>query len=139
MYLFNYVVVFLGDILDIKVIDNGFYNIFNKTLDLNLIVKIFNDYIIMPFLNITTIMLGIEKLTKRNDLFITFSGLVASIVYAVTLEGTLGFVIINSLSIFTLYCILAFIFKKVNSIWFVILLYGFYLITNILIINNLGW
>ncbi|MBQ3021399.1 MAG: hypothetical protein IJD92_04150 [Bacilli bacterium] len=139
MYLFDYVVNFIGDIFDITVLDRDFYNIFNKTLNMDLIVRIMNDYLIKPFLYVTTILLGIEKLTKRNDTFIMFSGLLASIVYAVSLEGTLGYVIINSLSMFMLFCILAFIFKKQNSVWFIILLYSFYLISSVLIINNLGW
>ena len=41
MYLFNkYVVFFIGDIFDVNVIYSNFYNIFNKTINFELIIKI---------------------------------------------------------------------------------------------------
>ena len=138
MYLFNYVVKYLGDIFDIKIIEDNFYNIFNKKLDFYLIVKIINDYFIIPYLYSTVILLGLNNLINRNDIFILLSGLLASIIYALSLSGTLIFVIINSLSMFLLFSILAFIYRKNNSIWFTILLYGFYLISNVIILNYLG-
>ena len=138
MYLFNYVVKYLGDIFDIKIIEDNFYNIFNKKIDFYLIVKIINDYFIIPYLYSTVILLGLNNLINRNDIFILLSGLLASLIYALSLSGTLIFVIINSLSMFLLFSILAFIYRKNNSIWFTILLYGFYLISNVIILNYLG-
>ena len=50
MYLFNYVINYLGDIFKVKIIHNSFYNIFDKRLDIYLIIKIIKDYMITPFL-----------------------------------------------------------------------------------------
>lgn len=139
MYLFKYAIGFIGDIFNIKVLDLDFYNIFNKTLNLNLIVKIITDYIMVPFLYCSIIILSVNKFCKRNDTTIVFSGLLASVVHAFTLSGTLGFVIVNSLYMFILFAILALLYKKTNSILFIITLYSFYLISNVFIINYLGW
>lgn len=139
MYLFSYVVNFIGDIFNIEVLEMNFYNIFNKKLDFSLILKIFNDYIINPYLYCTIIILSADKLTRRTDTCIVLSGLIASIIYALSLSGTLGFVIVNSLNMFLLFSILTFIYKKHFSIYFVITLYSFYLISNIFILNYLGW
>ena len=138
MYLFNYVVKFLCNIFNVNMISRDFYNIFDKKLDFYLIVKIINDYIITPYLYSSTIILSMDKLTKRNDIFILFSGLLASIIYGLSLSGTLLFVILNSLSMFLLFGILAFIYRKNNSIWFIIVLYGLYLISDVIILNYLG-
>jgi len=139
MYIFRYVISFLGDIFDISIIKEEYYNIFNKTLDVSLVIKIISDYLIIPFLYCSIILLGCNKLCKHNNTFILFSGIISSIVYAFSLSGTLGYVIINSLYIFVLFGILAFIYKRENSIWMSILLYGLYLISNNIIINYLGW
>ena len=139
MYLFGYVVNFIGDIFNIEVLENNFYNIFNKKLDFSLIVKIINDYILNPYLYCTIIILSADKLTRRTDTCVVLSGLLASIIYALSLSGTLGFVIVNSLNMFLLFAILAFIYKKHFSIHFVITLYSFYLISNIFILNYIGW
>lgn len=139
MYLFSYVVNFIGDIFNIEVLENNFYNIFNKKLDFSLIIKIVNDYIINPYLYCTIIILSADKLTRRTDTCVVLSGLLASIIYALSLSGTLGFVIVNSLNMFLLFSILAFIYKKHFSIYFVITLYSFYLISNIFILNYIGW
>lgn len=138
MYIFNYIIKYICDIFNVDKISRDFYNIFDKKLDFNLIVKIINDYIIMPYLYSSTIILSMEKLTKRNDTFILFSGLLASIIYALSLNGTLIYVILNSLSMFLLFSLLAFIYKRNNSIWFIILLYGLYLISDVIILNYLG-
>ena len=139
MYIFRYVISFIGDIFDISIIKEEYYNIFNKTLNVSLVIKIISDYLIIPFLYCSIILLGCNKLCKHNNTFILFSGLIASIVYAFTISGTLGYVIINSLYMFVLFGILAFIYKRENSIWMSILLYGLYLISNNIIINYLGW
>lgn len=139
MYIFRYIISFIGDIFDINVIKEDYYNIFNKTLDVSLVIKIISDYLIVPFLYCSIILLGSNKLCKHNNTFILFSGIIASVVYAFSISGTLGYVIINSLFMFVLFGILAFIYKKENSIWMSILLYGFYLISNNIIINYLGW
>ena len=139
MYVFKYVIDFVGDIFDVVIIKQEFYNIFTKTLNINLVIKIITDYLLIPFLYCTIILLGTDKLCKHKETFIIFSGLIASIIYAFSIHGTLIYVIINSLYMFILFSILAFIYKRENSIWMVILLYGFYLISNNLIINYLGW
>ena len=139
MYLFNYVINFLGDIFNINVLKHEFYNIFNKKLDIYLIIKIISDYIIIPFLYCSVIILSIDKLFKRNNTCILLTGVLASIVNAISLSGTLGFVIINSLYTFLLFSILMFIYKKHYNIYFIISLYSFYLISSNFIISYLGW
>ena len=139
MYIFKYVIGFIGDIFNINIINEEYYNIFNKTLNVSLVIKIISDYLIIPFLYCSIILLGCNKLCKHNNTFIVFSGLIASIVYAFSISGTLGYVIINSLFMFILFGILAFIYKRENRIWMIILLYGLYLISNNIIINYLGW
>ena len=139
MYLFSFVVKYIGDIFDVSVIEKSFYNIFDKKLDLDLIIKILSDYVVVPYLYCSIILLSVDKLVKRNDTFIVLSGLLASIIHALTLSGTLGFVIVNSLSTLLLFSLFAFIYRKNSSIWFLIVLYSFYLISNVFIINYLGW
>ena len=139
MYLFNYVINYLGDIFKVKIIHNSFYNIFDKRLDIYLIIKIIKDYIITPFLYCSIIFLSIDKLTRRDDTFTLLSGLLASICYALTLRGTVIYIIINSLSTFLLFSLLAILYKKNNSIWFSIILYGLYLISSGVIIKYIGW
>ena len=139
MYLFEYVIKFLGDIFNVKVLENNFYNIFNKKLDIHLIVKIVSDYLIVPYLYCSIIILSIDKLFRRETSSVIMSGILASIIHALSLSGTLGFVIINSLSIFILFGVFAFLFKKHYSIWFIIVLYSIYLVSNLFIINYLGW
>lgn len=139
MYLFEYIIKYLCDIFKIKQVNNTFYNIFNKKMDSYLIIKIIKDYFIFPFISCSLILLSADKLCRRNDTFIFTSGLLALICSSLTLKGTLLFVIINSLSTFLLYSILAMTYKKCNSIWFSIILYGLYLATNPLILNFIGW
>lgn len=139
MYLFNYVINFIGDIFNISIIENSFYNIFNKTLDINLIIKIITDYIITPFLYCSVIILSVDKLVRSTNTSIIMSGVIASIIYSGHLNGTLGFVIVNSLNMFLLFAIFMYIYKKNYSIYFVITLYSFYLISNVFILNYLGW
>ena len=139
MYLFNYVINYLGDIFKVKIIHNSFYNIFDKRLDIYLIIKIIKDYIITPFLYCSIIFLSIDKLTRRDDTFTLLSGLLASICYALTLRGTVIYIIINSLSTFLLFSFFAILYKKNNSIWFSIILYGLYLISSGVIIKYIGW
>ena len=139
MYLFNYVIEFLGDIFNINLLKYDFYNIFNKKLDIYLIITIISDYIIVPFLYCSVIILSIDKLFKRTNTCILLTGVLASIINAVSLSGTLGFVIINSLNIFLLFSIFMFIYKKHYNIYFIICLYSFYLISSNFIISYLGW
>ena len=139
MYLFNYVVNYLGDIFNVKIIENNFYNIFDKKLDIYLVIKIIKDYIITPFIYCSIILLSVDKICRRNDTFILLSGLLASICHALTLSGTLTYVIINSLSTFILFIILSLLYRKSNSIWFSIVLYGLYLVSNIIILKYIGW
>lgn len=139
MYLNRYVVNYLGDIFNVKVLSNDYYNIFNKTLTFDLVIKIIIDYFIIPYLYCSVIILSVDKFCKRNDTFIIFTGLLASIIHALSLSGTLGFVIINSLNTFLLFSIFAFLYRRENSIWFTIFLYSFYLILSGVVINYLGW
>lgn len=139
MYLFSYVVDFIGDIFNVKVLEQNFYNIFDKKLDFVLISKIVSDYIIIPYLYCSIIILSVDKITRRTDTCIVLSGLLASIIYALSLSGTLGFVIVNSLNIFVLFAIFAFIYRKRFSIYFIVALYSFYLISNVFILNYIGW
>ena len=139
MYLFDYIVRYLGKLFKVNILDISFYNIFDKKLEFSLIVKIITDYIIRPYLYCSIIILSMDKFARRNDTFIILSGILASIVYALSLSGTLGYVIINSLSTFLLFAILAFLYRKSNSIWFSIMLYSLYLVSNVIIINYIGW
>ena len=140
MYLFNkYVVSFIGDIFDVNIIHSNFYNIFNKTINLELIIKIINDYVFIPYLYSSVIILSADKLCKRNDTFVLLSGLIALIVNALIIKGTVGYAIINSLSTFLMFTILAFLSRRENSIWFSIILYSLYLICNVFIMNYFGW
>lgn len=139
MYLFCYVVDFVGDIFDVAVLENNFYNIFDKNLNFELIVKIISDYIITPYLYCSIIILSVDKFARRTDTCIILSGVLASVIHALTLSGTLGFVIVNSLSVFVLFGILAFIYRKRFSIYFIIALYSFYLISNVFVLNYIGW
>ena len=139
MYLFGYVVDFIGDIFDVTVLENNFYNIFDKNLNFELVVKIISDYIVIPYLYCSIIILSVDKFARRTDTCIILSGVLASVIHALTLSGTLGFVIVNSLSMFVLFGILAFIYRKRFSIYFIIALYSFYLISNVFVLNYIGW
>jgi len=139
MYLFDYVIKFIGDIFNVKVLGNDFYNIFDKKLDIYLIAKITSDYLIIPYLYCSIIILSIDKLFRREVGSIVMSGILASVIHALSLSGTLGFVIVNSLSVFVLFGTFAFLYKKHYSIWFIIMLYSIYLVSNVFIINYLGW
>ncbi len=138
-YLFEYVVKFIGKIFNISILEKNFYNIFDQNLSYSLIIKIIIDYLINPYLYCSVIILSVNKICKKNDTFILLSGLLASLVYAIKLSGTLGYVMINSLSTFVLFSMLSFMYRKENSIWFTIILYSFYLLSNIIIINYIGW
>ena len=113
--------------------------VFDKKLDIYLVIKIIKDYIITPFIYCSIILLSVDKICRRNDTFILLSGLLASICHALTLSGTLTYVIINSLSTFILFIILSLLYRKSNSIWFSIVLYGLYLVSNIIILKYIGW
>ena len=139
MYLLNFIIGFIADIFNVQLIDSAFYNIFDKSIDLNLIIKIISDYILIPFLYTTTIILSIDKLVRRNDIFILISGLTSGIAYAISLNGTLSFAIINSLSTIIIFSALAFIYKRFNSIWLVVFIYSFYLLTYNIILSVLGF
>ena len=140
MYLFNkYIVSYLGELFNIKVIYSDFYNIFNKVINLELVLKIINDYIFIPYLYCSVIILTADKLCSRKETFLLLSGSIALIVNALILRGTVGFAIINSLSIFLMFSILAYLYRKENSIWFSIILYSLYLIFNVFIMNYFGW
>ncbi len=139
IYLFGYVIRFIADIFDVSVLSRSYYDIFKDTLNFNLIVKIIIDYMIEPFLYCSIIMLSIDKLCKRNSTFIILTGLLAGIINALSIGGTLAYAIVNSLTTFLLFSLLAFTYKKENNIWFVIILYGIYLISNVFIFNYLGW
>ena len=139
MYGINYIIEYVASIFKVEIISNDFYNIFNKKIDFNIAIKIISDYIITPYLYVSVIILSMNKITRRNDIFILFSGLLASIIYSLSLNGTLLFLIFNSINIFVLYGIFAFCYRKFNSIWFVIALYSFYLVSSVLILNYFGF
>ena len=120
-------------------LENNFYNIFDKNLNFELVVKIISDYIVIPYLYCSIIILSVDKFARRTDTCIILSGVLASVIHALTLSGTLGFVIVNSLSMFVLFGILAFIYRKRFSIYFIIALYSFYLISNVFVLNYIGW
>ena len=101
--------------------------------------KIIKDYIITPFIYCSIILLSVDKICRRNDTFILLSGLLASICHALTLSGTLTYVIINSLNTFLIFVILSIMYRKSNNIWFSIILYGLYLMSNLLILKYIGW
>ena len=140
MFVFNkYVVTFIGDIFNIGIRYDDFYNIFNKNINLELIIKIIKDYIMIPYLYCTVIILSSNKLCDRNNTFRLLSGLIALLVNALIIRGTVGYAIINSLSMFLMFYILAFLYRKENNIWFSIILYSLYLILNVFIMNYFGW
>ena len=140
MYVFNrYIVTYIGDIFNVKVLGIDFYNIFNKTISLELILKIIINYIFNPFLYCTVIILNADKLCSRNDTFMLVSGLIALIVNCLIIRGTVGFAIINSLGMLLMFSILAYLKRKINNIWFVIILYSLYLVSSMFIINYFGW
>lgn len=138
MYLFNYIINYVCDIFKVDKISSNFYNIFDKKLNFNLIIKIVNDYIINPYLYVSIVLLSVDKLTRRTDTFIFYSGLVASIIYGLTLSGTVIYIILNSITTFILFSLLALCYKRIKSIWFIIFLYSLYLITYLIILNYLG-
>ena len=137
-YFSNYLFKQLSDIFGTKYITYDFYNIFNKKIDIYLILRIINDYILYPYLYVSVVLLVADKITRRTDTFILFSGILAGVIYALSLNGTIIFLIINSLTIFIIFLLIAFLYKKVGSIWFSILLYSFYLITYLFILEYLG-
>lgn len=139
MYLFDYIINYLGDIFNVSIVKKSFYNIFDKKIDINLVVRIIKDYIITPFIYCSVILLSVDKICRRNDTFILISSLLASICYALTLSGTLTYVIINSLSTFILFIILSIVYKKSNNIYFSIILYALYLMCNVIILKYIGW
>ena len=66
-------------------------------------------------------------------------GLLASVCNALTLSGNITYVIINSLNTFLIFVILSIMYRKSNNIWFSIILYGLYLMSNLLILKYIGW
>ena len=83
MFVFNkYVVTFIGDIFNISIRYDDFYNIFNKNINLELIIKIIKDYVMVPYLYCTVIILSSNKLCDRNNTFRLLSGLIALLVNA---------------------------------------------------------
>lgn len=139
MYLFSYVINYLGDIFNVSIKKNNFYNIFDKKLDIYLGIRIVKDYIIYPFIICSIILLSVDKIARRNDTYIILCGLLASVCNALTLSGNITYVIINSLNTFLIFVILSIMYRKSNNIWFSIILYGLYLMCNLLILKYIGW
>ena len=138
MYLLSYVINYLGDLFKINIISHEYYNILDKKIDKDLLINLTSNYILTPFLYTSIIILGVDKLIRRNDIYILLSGILASIIYSFKLNGTLLYSIINSLDIFIIFILLSMFYKKFNSIWFTIFLYSLYLISNGIILNYLG-
>ena len=138
MYLLSYVINYLGDLFKINFISHEYYNILDKKIDKDLLINLTSNYILTPFLYTSIIILGVDKLIRRNDIYILLSGILASIIYSFKLNGTLLYSIINSLDIFIIFILLSMFYKKFNSIWFTIFLYSLYLISNGIILNYLG-
>ena len=138
MSLFDYITTYLCDVFKINKLNITTYNIFNKKINLDLIINFFSDYVFIPFIYISTIILGVSKVIKRSDIYILLSGLVALILYGLNLDGTVLFIILNSLNVFLLFGILAFLYKRFNNIWYIITLYSLYLLSGNIIINYLG-
>lgn len=139
VYLFGYIINYLGNLFNVSIIDNVYYNIFNKKIDIYLIIKIINDYVLIPFIYSSLVILSVDKLCRRNDIFILLCGLLGGICYALTLHGTFIYTLLNSLNTFIIYCVLAMAYRKNNSIYFSIILYGLYLVSYGVILNYLGW
>ena len=136
--LYDYILTYLCNTFKVDKYIMEQLNIFNKTISIDLILVIIKNYILIPFIYIITIVLGLSKIIRNDNSYILLTGILASILYSLSLNGTILFLVLNSSSIFLLFCLLAFLYKKFNNIWYIVFIYILYLLSNNIIISYLG-
>jgi hypothetical protein len=119
----NYLCKALANSFHLSYYGISYLNIFNKTLDLNLIIIFIKSAILLPIIYVAVFVLGVNNLCDGN-IGIILSGLLfaAFIAYIDKYTG-IGNIIINVMPRFILFCILAYIYRKNNNIAFSIVTY----------------
>jgi hypothetical protein len=123
----NYVCKVLASSFKLNYQEIGYLNIFNKTLNLDLLIVIIRDTIIIPFIMVSIFTLGVDNLFV-SKVSIFFSGLLAGIYNAYIIGGSIPNMIINSVPIFALFMLLTIIYRRNNNIAFSIFTYIIYML-----------
>lgn len=125
LYITNYICITVGKSFHVTYHELTYLNIFNQTLNLNLIITIIESAIIIPFIKVTIFDLGVNNLFDYK-VGIVFSGLLAGCYNAYLIGGSISYMILNSIPVFILYTFLAFVYHKNNNIAFSIITYILY-------------
>ena len=105
--------------LNINYLGLNYLNIFNIPIDIKLISLILRSVFIIPFIKCSIYIHGINEIFKSRRSAMIFSGILGALVVALTLRGSLGYLLINVVPYFAMYFGLALIYRKNNNnIWF---------------------
>lgn len=116
----------------------SFYNIFNKPFNLELILEFTKNIIIVPYLKVTIFDLGVNRLFSYSGSIIA-SGLAAALYNAYLINGTIGYMIINSVPAFIMFMLLAVIYRKNNNIVTSIVTYSIYILLASVLYSSIMW
>ena len=127
MLVSNYILSVIAKSFYISYNSISFYNIFNKPFNLDLIIEILKNIILIPYLKVTIFDLGVNRLFSYSG-SIFASGLAAALYNAYLINGTSGYMIVNSSLTFILFMLLALIYRKNNNIVTSIVTYSIYML-----------
>lgn len=123
----EYVASLLAESFHEKYVNLIFSNIFNKTVNYELIFYIIKHIIIIPFVRTIVLVLGVNKFTKSKNRGVIISGLVASLVYMVNIKGSFLFILFTIIPTFVIYGVLTYIYRNnYNNIWYSIMTFILY-------------
>lgn len=138
MLVSNYILSVIAKSFYISYNSISFYNIFNKPFNLDLIIEILKNIILIPYLKVTILDLGVNRLfSYSGSIFV--SGLAAALYNAYLIKGTIGYMIVNSSLTFILFMLLALIYRKNNNIVTSIVTYSIYMLLASVLYSSIMW
>ncbi len=90
-------------------------NIFNARFDLDLIIFIIKNIILIPIIKSIIIILGAKNIFTGKKSTLIGAGIIGSAIFILNLEGAFLFLLFNTLPVFALYFLLAYIYNKNNK------------------------
>lgn len=113
----------------------NFTNYFQSKFTLSFALNLIEECLFIPFLLCVIFAVGFSELFKSNGFASIMSGIAYGVVYALSLNATFKYALINSLTPAVIVCLLTYLYRTNNNIWSVIITYSIYVLVGIFAIN----
>lgn len=135
------VTILLHDVLNYLSTSTGvsvsyhFTNYFQSKFTLSFALNLVIECIFIPFLLCVIFAVGFSNLFKGNGFASLMSGLAYGVMYALSLNASFLYALINSLTPAVIVFLLTYLYKTNNNIYSVIITYSIYVLAGIFAIN----